>query len=154
MLKLVITCLILSLSGMLYAGDNTGSIRVIVTGFNHSSGIAGISLFSSEKGFPVQSKSAIDKVFAEIVQSTCTVVFKGVPYGQYAVSVFHDANMNKKLDVNIIGMPKEGIGSSNDAKGRFGPPKFKDASIVLDSSEISLIIKMAYIKQQEGKIKE
>jgi hypothetical protein len=36
-------------------------------------------------------------------------------------------NDNKKLDTNWIGIPSEGTCTSNNAKGRFGPPKWKDA---------------------------
>jgi len=41
--------------------------------------------------------------------------------GKYAVSVFHDENSNGKLDTNFLGIPREGVGASNNAKGHFGP---------------------------------
>ena len=43
----------------------------------------------------------------------------------------HDENDNKKLDTNLIGIPKEGFGYSKDAMGRFGPPKFDDAVLTV-----------------------
>ena len=52
---------------------------------------------------------------------------RDVAPGDYAVSVFHDENSNGKLDRNFMGMPKEGVGKSNDAAGHFGPPKYDDA---------------------------
>jgi uncharacterized protein (DUF2141 family) len=44
------------------------------------------------------------------------------------LAAFHDENDNGKLDTNWIGIPKEGLASSNNAKGRMGPPKWRDAS--------------------------
>jgi len=127
--------------------DNTGNINIIVTGFKNTSGKAGITLFSKEKGFPMKADLAAEKFFTDIEQSSCTVVLRNIPYGKYAVSVFHDENSNGKVDTNIIGMPKEGVGASNNPKGRFGPPKYKDASFVLDSDEKQVNITIQYLKK-------
>ena len=36
-----------------------------------------------------------------------------------------DENENQKMDFNLIGIPKEKFGSSNDVKPILGPPKFE-----------------------------
>lgn len=53
--------------------------------------------------------------------------FSGLAAGSYAISVFHDVDADGELDTNFMGIPKEPIGMSRDARGQFGPPKFKDA---------------------------
>lgn len=58
-----------------------------------------------------------------------TVVLKDLPDGPLALSVFHDANGNGRLDMNPMGMPMEPFGFSNDAVGNFGPPAFEQAVI-------------------------
>ena len=45
--------------------------------------------------------------------------------GKYAIQFFHDENENQKMDFNLIGIPKEKFGSSNDVKPILGPPKFE-----------------------------
>ena len=145
--KLVIISLLLFCSNYLKAQENKGNIEVIITGFKNSSGKAGITLFSNGKGFPMKGELAVKKVFADVEQSSCTVVLRDIPYGTYAVSVFHDENSNGKLDTNMLGMPKEGVGASNNAKGRFGPPKYKDASFVLDSNEKQMNVTIQYLKK-------
>ena len=35
----------------------------------------------------------------------------------------------------MLGIPKEGYGFSNDAKGRMGPPSFDDAAVEVGSGE-------------------
>ena len=35
------------------------------------------------------------------------------------------------MDTNFLGIPKEPIGISNNAKGFMGPPKYKDAKFEL-----------------------
>ncbi|WP_254070663.1 DUF2141 domain-containing protein [Acidisphaera sp. L21] len=60
-----------------------------------------------------------------------TIRISGVPPGTYAAQAFQDENGNDKIDRSFLGMPKEGIGFSNDAKMRFGPPSFDDAAFQL-----------------------
>lgn len=71
------------------------------------------------------------KASAESVQGTVTVTFDDLEPGTYAVSSYQDENKNGKLDRNFVGKPKEPYGFSNDARGKFGPPKFRDAKFEL-----------------------
>jgi uncharacterized protein (DUF2141 family) len=61
------------------------------------------------------------------------LVFRDLPAGRYALTVFHDENSNGKLDSNLMGMPIEPLGFSRDAKGNMGPAKFDDAALLLDA---------------------
>lgn len=62
------------------------------------------------------------------------VTIPDVPPGTYAAQSFHDENDNEDLDRTLLGLPKEGIGFSNDAPFRFGPPSFGDAAFQLPPS--------------------
>lgn len=61
------------------------------------------------------------------VNGKLTVVLKDLPAGPLALSLYHDANANGKLDMNAMGIPTEPYGFSNNASGSFGPPKFEQA---------------------------
>ncbi|HEY5692210.1 MAG TPA: DUF2141 domain-containing protein [Cyclobacteriaceae bacterium] len=43
---------------------------------------------------------------------------------KYAFKYFHDENDNSQLETNSLGIPIEGFGFSNNAKGFLGPPSF------------------------------
>ncbi|MRX06383.1 DUF2141 domain-containing protein [Pseudoduganella sp. FT25W] len=58
----------------------------------------------------------------------------GLPAGEYAFAVYHDANGNDKMDRNMVGMPTEDYAFSNNAMGKKGAPRFEDARIVLPES--------------------
>ena len=60
-------------------------------------------------------------------------------------SVFHDEDNNKQLNTNFVGMPKEGIGVSRNAKGHFGPPKYEDAKFELNKAGESMVISLKYL---------
>lgn len=44
-----------------------------------------------------------------------------------AVAVIHDANGNRDMDRNMLGIPLEAYGFSGGVRPRFGPPRFADA---------------------------
>jgi uncharacterized protein (DUF2141 family) len=56
-----------------------------------------------------------------------------------------DENSNGKLDTNFIGMPREGAGASNDAKGHMGPPKFGAASFPYRGERLEFTIHVNYL---------
>jgi uncharacterized protein (DUF2141 family) len=70
--------------------------------------------------------------------------FADVPPGTYGISVMHDANNNREVDKNAIGIPQEGVGFSNDAMGRFGPPDFKKVAFEVPKQK-ELVIRMKYM---------
>ncbi len=55
-----------------------------------------------------------------------------VPPGIWAVQAYQDEDGSGKVTRNFLGIPTEGLGFSNDAPFRFGPPKFADAAFRLE----------------------
>jgi len=132
----------------LCAQGGRGSIVVEITGFRNSVGQAGVLLFSREEGFPADPDLAVRRLFSAIVRDACRVTLEDVPYGTYAVSVFHDENADGKLQKNFFGIPREGVGASGNPGMKFGPPKFRDACFTLDSPELKLAITVKYLHAQ------
>ena len=60
-----------------------------------------------------------------VINYSSEISFDSIFPGKYAIQFFHDENKNQKMDFNLIGIPKEKFGSSNDVKPILGPPKFK-----------------------------
>ncbi len=110
----------------------TVNLTVEFSGMKSDKGNLFIALYNTEANF---LKKGYKGEVAEIKNKKTVVVFKNLPKGVYAISSFHDVNENKKMDTNFIGIPKEPIGMSNDAKGFMGPPKYKDAKFNLDSDK-------------------
>ena len=55
-----------------------------------------------------------------------------LPPGTYAIGIFHDVNLNNKMDNNFFGIPKEQYGFSNNASAFLGPPAFEAAAFELN----------------------
>ena len=62
---------------------------------------------------------------SSVINYSSKISFDSISPGKYAIQFFHDENENQKMDFNLIGIPKEKFGSSNDVKPVLGPPKFE-----------------------------
>ena len=112
------------------------TITVLVEDVKNNNGKMYFALYNNESDFLEERyRGAVEL----ITLNKSTTVFKNIPSGTYAVSVFHDRNDNGKIDTNFIGVPKEDYGCSNDANGFMGPPKWKNAKFTLNKDiEISI----------------
>ena len=72
----------------------------------------------------------VDGTIVMVEAGTSTFEYE-LPAGQYAVGIFHDVNLNNKMDNNFLGLPKEQFGFSNNARALFGPPSYEDAAFEL-----------------------
>jgi uncharacterized protein (DUF2141 family) len=79
-----------------------------------------------------------------------SVTITGIPAGRYAVQAFLDENMNGDVDRGLFGMPKEGVGFSNDAKIRFGPPKFSEAVFTYAGNAQTIHLNLRYFLGPQG----
>jgi len=120
-------------------------IHVEIGGLRNDKGQVMCALYSSADGFPKIGDKAIAHAKSPISNAHAVCEFPDVKEGTYAVSVFHDENSNGKLDTNFMGMPREGVGASNNAKGHFGPPKFDAAAFRFLGGRLELKVTITYL---------
>jgi len=121
------------------------TLTVRIVNVRSANGVVRIALFQSAGGFPADASKALRTEPAKIDPQTLTAqaVFSGIPQGTYAVMVFHDENGNGKLDKNMVGIPKEGYGASNNAAKKMHAPVFDEAKFSLTSDQ-SVEVKLIY----------
>ena len=134
-----------SLSGSSQTQIKKGNLKIVVTNIKSKTGQVGFLLFKSADAFPGKTEKALAKGFVKSIGNTAEFTFTNIAMGTYAVYVFHDEDNNKKLNTNFIGMPKEGVGVSNNAKGKFGPPKYEEAKFEFNKSGQSITISLLYL---------
>lgn len=116
-----------------------GDLHVEVQGINEIKGDVRLAVFN-QKGQWL--KQALISKSVSATQLSVNVLFENLPEGEYAVSVFHDLNSNGRLDSNMVGMPTEPYGFSNDAAGSFGPPSFDAAKITLNQDKKTISVRL------------
>ena len=118
-----------------------GIMILKITGFHSEKGQVRIAVFNSSETWlgeqPVYSSTI--KVDSQSVVWNIT----DVPYGDYGVAAFHDENSNGKMDKNLLGIPKERYGFSNNVRATFGPPKWEKGKFAVrnPTTEISIEVK-------------
>jgi uncharacterized protein (DUF2141 family) len=123
-----------------------GVLTVQVVGAKNAKGKIGVALFQGPTGFPENASAALRQEQAGIDSRTMSaeVIFRDVPQGVYAVSVFHDENANGKLDKNFLGIPMEGYGASNNPGKKMRAPTFDEAKFSMNSPDQKIEIKLIY----------
>ena len=120
-------------------------IHVRILNIRNSTGTIDCALFASPDGFPREFlHSAIVVMVLKIKETEARCDFEDIPTGTYALAVVHDENMNGKLDTNLLGVPKEGYGFSNDVKAVRGAPSFSDASFPYDGQNLNFTLSLHY----------
>jgi len=98
----------------------------------HGNGMAGkqvrIAVYSARapEQFPSDER-CYRCITQEAASDRLTLTIADLPSGKYAVAVYVDDNQNGRHDKNLLGIPQEKYGFSNDARSIFGPPGFSAA---------------------------
>lgn len=110
-------------------------IEVQVNNLDSEKGQVVIGLYGAGDKFPETGKE-MEGLILELGSEKPKGTFSSLPPGDYAVSLFHDANRNGKLDKNFMGIPTEGYGFSKNAYNWYGGvPEFDQASFELEKGE-------------------
>ena len=136
-MRRAVLSLMLAVSSMV-ASD----ISVEVTNIVRENGTIKIGLYKKAENFTSTSKFYKNQT-VEIKSNSVKLVFKNIPNGTYAISLFHDENENSKLDKNFLGIPTEGYGFSNNIRHLLRGANFEEASFELNSDK-NLSIEMGY----------
>jgi uncharacterized protein (DUF2141 family) len=121
-------------------GQQTGNIHLIVQNIENKTGVLRIGLFTETDIF--LEEASWSKDIAVEGHNKIEIDFENIPYGIYAISIYHDLDNNDKLDTNMIGIPKEPVGFSNDHRPRMGPPKFKGAKFDLARKNLTMTVNL------------
>jgi uncharacterized protein (DUF2141 family) len=127
-----------------YKPQNTGSILLNISNIRSNNGSVKVSLFSTADGFPNNPNKAVAIQSVLIQKNQVTVRFENLAFGTYAIACLHDENGNGKMDTNLVGIPKEGYGASNNAVNKLSAPKFEAAKFPFNSAVLSVNFKMHY----------
>ena len=116
----------------------TSTLTVKVIGLRNANGKIRLAL--------MRDSNTVEKREAEIDAGTlrAQTVFENLPQGVYSVYVFHDENMNDKMEFSEMGIPVKGYGASNNPEKRMGPPDPDEAKFTVNQPKVAIEIKLIY----------
>lgn len=114
---------------------DTIEVEISVTGFDGAKGKCRVAAYLSPKGFNDPEQAIAREVLAiegDTVRWTFSCPLSDDPATpvRLAISAFQDRNDNASLDKNVLGIPTERYGFSNNPKRGYGPPKFEQAVVL------------------------
>lgn len=121
-----------------------GNIAVAIKGLKNSQGVVRVALFGSKETYNNDHNigmGAFRKMAVPIANNQATATFSAIPYGDYAIKVFHDEDNSGKFVTNAFGIPKVEYAFSNNARALFGPPSYDKAKFKLDQANLLMEIK-------------
>jgi uncharacterized protein (DUF2141 family) len=132
----------LSLNALVSEPVSTGEIHLNVEGIKKLEGNIGVLVFNKEQGFPLEPEYAILDLEVKVTSNVMKINLGKLPYGNYAIALIQDINSNKMFDKNIIGIPKEPFGFSNNKSILFGLPNFNEATVSLSREREETTIRL------------
>lgn len=100
-------------------------------------------LYTSAEGFPRTAVGTVTRR-VKVTGTTTRCAFDKLSPGTYAVVVHHDENDNGKFDTNLIGIPLEGYGASNNHLPALSAPRWGESKFALErgkSRELTISIR-------------
>ncbi|HEX8307916.1 MAG TPA: DUF2141 domain-containing protein [Allosphingosinicella sp.] len=125
------------------AGNPGADIEISIEKLRNLKGELHFCLTRQPAHFP-DCKGDPKAVTRSAAAGTPTIRVTGLAPGGYALSVFHDENRNRKLDM-LVGIPREGFGFSRNPVVRFGAPKFRQVRIDLRAGFTRETVRMQYV---------
>jgi uncharacterized protein (DUF2141 family) len=123
---------------------SSGKLIVVINNVESNRGEVLSHLFNNPDGYPTESQKCMSWTNANIENGACRLVFRNIPFGEYALTVHHDENKNGVMDKNLIGMPAEGYGFSANDRVLLAVPDFDDCKFSFASDGQQIIVKMRY----------
>ncbi len=115
------------------------SIEINIPNIKSDKGEILIALFNKSDGFPENANNAFQTAKMKAKKGLQIMTLHNISDGRYALAVFHDENGDGKMNKNMLGIPKEGYGVSNNVKNLMSAPTFKEASFVVNrNTELSI----------------
>lgn len=138
MFRSLLTASLLSSCFALPAAATELDIRI--QGVANADGHVLVALYDSEDGWEGRAKArAAQRVAA--AKGTLELSFAELAPGSYGVMVMHDENDNGKLDTNLLGIPREGYGFSNNPR-LMRRAKFDEVAFDLPEQGQRIVIEM------------
>lgn len=126
--------------------SQTADIEVEICNIKQSRGNLKLGVFDKVHNYRTKTDPYL-KSSKDITDSIARFSFYNVPFGRYAIAVYHDENGDDTLNTRKLGIPIEGIGFSGKFSSRVKPPDFVMASFRLKNDTL-ISIDLIYPKRK------
>ncbi len=126
-------------------GEETGDLAITISGADADLGTIAVRLWEGGEHWlerRADNPDVVRTAQAVVRDGAATVFFAALPYGNYAVTAYHDANDNGELDLGLFRMPKERLGFSNGVHPKFKAPAYTEAAFAVRAPVTRIAIEL------------
>ena len=119
-------------------------LRVIVEGLQSNRGYVSVELYPDDPKQFLSHNAQLVVVHDKLASNAATVCLNVPKAGMYALAVYHDENGDDQFNRNVLGIPVEGFGLSNNPKIVFGLPPFETVRFRVADDETTIHVGLRY----------
>ena len=116
----------------------TGTIVIRVPNLSNNTGKVMVALYKDGKNW--LSLQTFRNAVEPIKNKSVEVTFADLPTGDYAISLFHDENTNRELDLNFMGIPTERFAFSNIEGMIYSKPAFNTCKFKISPNDKKVLV--------------
>lgn len=123
--------------------NDRGTLVLELENIESFSGCIRIAIYDDADAFENEGKVVWNKIVPNIQDKNITLPVDNLPFGHYAIALYHDINDNDHLDKNNFGIPTEPYAFSNNPKVKWKPPSYQDSKFHFSKTnqKMSVILK-------------
>lgn len=119
-------------------------LHVAVSGVRSGNGTVTVTVYGDDPADFLASGRKLARIRQPARAGVTEVCLAVPPRPAYAIALYHDENGNNGFDRNLIGLPQEGYGFSNDAPTSLGIPGFEAARFTAGHGDNRMTVTMRY----------
>lgn len=116
-------------------GTTTADLTVEIGNIEHVKGTIRMGIYDNADKFPKEGGAMRNEQFT-VTASNLKCVVRNLPYGEYAIALYHDVNNDNVCNMNFVGMPKEAYGFSNNIKPVLSAPSFSSTRFTFNKPSL------------------
>jgi uncharacterized protein (DUF2141 family) len=119
-------------------------LRVTVKDVRDNRGLMTITLYPDKPSDFLARKGKIARLRIPVAAPATEACIAAPGPGGYAIAVYHDLNADTDFNRNVIGIPEEPFGFSNDAGQSLGLPRFQDVRFHAEVGDTPVSVTLRY----------
>lgn len=142
MSQLLLRKSIVSICSLVLAGAaSAATLTIEITEISEPKGKMMVKLVASAEAYEGEQKPTAAQAVDVTSNAPISLKFADLAPGNYAVMVMQDENGNGRLDSNMLGIPKEGYGFSNNPRV-MRKPTFDESKFVVTEADQQIKIEI------------
>jgi uncharacterized protein (DUF2141 family) len=125
-----------------------GSLTYRFTNLPSTKGVVRIVLYDQPDQFLSQyGWCRADSAYIR-ADGSAEITIENLTYGKYAAAIYHDENQNGMIDRNLVGMPTEAYGFSNNIRAKWSIPGYDKVQFPFENNAETIYGKVQYWSKQ------